>query len=989
MLALRPTSLRTRLLLLPILSVLLPTAGLLINSAVNQRHLAATAARRDALRLVHAANLHQTEMVVATRQLLLSLARLPVVRQTRIHGPCSPVLADLLKIQPYYTNLGIAAINGKVLCSAVPLPRPVNVADRAYFRRALETRNFAIGNYQIGRITGKSMIVFGAPVFDNDGKAKLVVFAAVDLPRLNQLISEVPLPQDSTVTLVDSHGTVLAHLPDPQAWVGKSIAKSPLMRAMQAHKIEDTAELAGPDGITRFYGFTPLHISPTDDAYLAAGVPKAAAFAPINSTFISSMEIFTVLALLALTAAWIGGDVLIVRRVNAISRAAKRLAHGDMTARTGLPHGSDEFGQVARGFDDMAEKLERHQSEIDTANKELKQINRALMTLGSGNRALVRAVDEQSLLESMCRLIVETGGYRLAWVGYIEFDEYKSIRLAAQAGFDEGYLEALNLTWADTKRGRGPAGTAIRTGAPCIVRDILTDVRFDPWRDDAVRRGYASAIALPLNIRGRIVGVLCIYSSESDTFASAEVSLLEELANDLAFGIATLRTRTQSEQAHETVWRMAYYDAITGLPNHTRLAEFIQQILLDASPDSGPFALLLLDVDRFRDVNDALGIAQANSLLQEIGRRIRQMLPDTEMVARMRGDEFAILLPQSDAAHAIDTAQRILATMEEPFVMADLSLDVRVNIGVVFGPQHGDQADFLIRRADLAVRRAKQSDAGYAVYTAEQDDDSPRRLALAADLRQAIEGDQLLLYFQPKIDIKTGRICGVESLARWNHPQRGAVPPDEFIRLAEHTGLIRPLTYRVLEIAARQARAWLDIGLSIPIAVNLSARNLCDTRLLDKIKDLITTWGIESGQLELEITETAIMEDPAGALDILTRLSDMGIALSIDDFGTGYSSLSYLMKLPVDSIKIDKSFVIDMLSNNDSVVIVRSTIVLAHDLGLQVVAEGVESEAIWQHLTALGCDVAQGYHIGRPMPVADFEHWLRQSCSKHVWSGRG
>ncbi len=976
-------SLRARLLLL-ILSILLPTGGLLIHMAIAQRQLAADGVQHEALQLVKAVTFEQAQLITTTRQLLVGLSQLPDLRQPRISGSCNGLLAGLLKTQPYYINLGVAASSGQVLCSADRMTGPVNIADRAYFRRALKARDFSVGDYQIGRVTHRGTLNFAAPVFDRYGKISRIAFVAVDLSWLNHLISTTRLPQGSTITLVDSHGTILARHPDPARWTGKLLANPRLLQALREPKRSGTDNFTNVDGANRLYGIASLGIGAADDVYLIAGIPRVAAYAPVNHAFFESLLIFAAVAFLGITTAWTGGYVLFVRKINAIGHAAQRLALGDMSTRTGLPHGPEEFGQVARGFDEMAEKLQLHQTEIDATNRELKQINRALITLSSCNRTLVRAVDEKSLLQGMCGVIVEIGGYRMAWVGYAENDKNLGIRPIAHAGFEEGYLETLNVSWADNERGRGPAGTAIRTGAPSIARNLVTDARFGPWRAEAIKRGYASCIGLPLRVSGKIAGTLVIYSVDADAFGPAEVNLLVELAGDLAFGIETLRTREQSNLSQETIWRMAYYDEITGLPNHARLAEFMQQMLLDAPPENDSFALLLLDIDRFRDVNDALGIQQANSLLQAIGLRLRHMLPDSEMLAQMRGDEFAILLPRSDSAHAVRTARRVSETMEDPFVMNDLSLDVHVSIGIVLFPDHGDKVDLLMRRADIAVRRAQKSASGYAVYKAEQDDDSPRRLAMAADLRQAIDGNQLLQYYQPKIDMKTGRICGVEALARWNHPQFGAVTPDEFIRLAEHTGLIHTLTYRVLETAVRQARAWRDIGLPVPIAANLSAFNLRDAGLLGKIESLVAAWGIEFDQLELEITETAIMEDPVGALDVLTKLGAMGISLSIDDFGTGYSSLSYLHKLPVNTIKIDKSFVIPMLSDKDSAVIVRSTIALAHDLGLKVVAEGVENEASWLHLSELGCDVAQGYYIGRPMPAAEFERWHQRYLNMDV-----
>ncbi|MDO8596939.1 MAG: EAL domain-containing protein, partial [Sulfuricaulis sp.] len=655
-------------------------------------------------------------------------------------------------------------------------------------------------------------------------------------------------------------------------------------------------------------------------------------------------------------------NVFVLRRIQALADAARRLGQGDLSARTGLSHGTEELGQLARTFDGMATALQR--------------INRSLKTLSAGNRAVVRANNEQTLLAEMCRIIVEIGGYRLAWVGYAEQNEGKTVRPMAQAGYEEGYLATLNITWADTERGRGPIGTAIRTGKPCITRNILSDPAFAPWREEARKRGYGSVMALPLHVNVKVVGALCIYAEEPDAFDQEEAELLSEMVNDLAYGIAALSTRTEREQAHETIRRMAYHDSLTDLPNHAYFEERLQQALSEASTRGQSLAVLLLDLDRFREINDALGFHQGDLLLKDVGMRIRGVLKEDELVACMRGNEFGILLPVSDTDHASEAARRILDALGAPFTMSGLMLNVSATVGISLFPQHGSEATRLIRYADVAMRQAKKSGKGYTFYTTEQDEGSLRRLTLAGELRRAIEEDELVLHYQPKIDMRTGQVCGAEALVRWIHPQQGMIPPDEFIPLAEHSGLIKPLTDWVVEAALRQSSDWRHAGVALPVAVNLSARNLRDAELLSKMARLVAAWGAEAGWLELEITESAVMDDPEGALEILRRLSILGFTLFIDDFGTGYSSLGYLKKLPVNAVKIDKSFVIDMLANTDSAAIVRATVVLAHDLGLKVVAEGVENQATWDRLAALGCDVAQGYHISKPLPAEQFKEWL-------------
>mgnify|MGYP002336074658 CR=1 FL=1 len=957
------TGLRARLLLL-VLAAVIPAFGLIGYTAIAQRQEAAQNAEKDAMNLVRLAAREQSQLIASTRQLLVSLAQLPAIRAPG-DATCSRVLAELLRPYPYYTNFGVATPDGRVFCSALPLTQPVNIADRSYFRRAVQSGDFGLGNYQIGRITGIPAINFGYPVKSAGGNVRAVVYAALNLSWLNQLAAGIELPVGSALTVVDSRGTILTRHPEPERWVGKPMRETPLIKEVLGHHGEGTAELDGLDGVTRLYAFAPLHDGPAGSAYVSVGIPKEVAFASANRAFTRNMASLLVVALLALAAAWVGSDVFVLRRVQALASAARRLATGDLTARTGLPHGSEELGQLARNFDDMAYALER--------------LNRALKTLSAGNRALLRIDNEPDLLREMCRVAVEVGGYRMAWVGYVEHDEAKSIRPVAHAGFEEGHLATLKLTWADTERGQGPGGTAVRTGKPCAVRHIDTDPGFAPWREEALKRGYRSIICLPLRVHGDIIGILCVLAAETDAFGEQEAYVLEEMADDLAFGIATLRDRERRREAERAVERMAYYDSLTGLPNHVQFEERLQQALSDAGMRGQNLALLLLDLDRFREINDALGFSQGDLLLKDVGARIRDAVGAEGLVARMRGDEFAVLLPSGDADHAAETARRILAALEAPFVLSDITLDASAAIGIALAPQHGGDITGLIRHVDVAMRQAKKSGEHYAFYAPEHDEDSSRRLVLARELRHAIEEDELTLYYQPKIDMRQNAVCGAEALVRWIHPQQGMMPPDEFIPLAEHTGLIKPLTDWVLAAALRQSSAWRQEGLVLPIAVNLSARNLREAGLLNKMKQLFLAWGASAEWLELEITESAIMDDPEGALKTLTGLNDLGIALFIDDFGTGYSSLGYLQRLPVDAVKIDKSFVKGMLANVDSESIVRATITLAHDLGIKVVAEGVENQEMWDRLAELRCDVAQGYFIGKPMPAEEFQAWLAQT----------
>ncbi len=434
---------------------------------------------------------------------------------------------------------------------------------------------------------------------------------------------------------------------------------------------------------------------------------------------------------------------------------------------------------------------------------------------------------------------------------------------------------------------------------------------------------------------------------------------------------------TQHKQAEETIRKLAYHDPLTGLPNRALLIERLAQAIQADPEGAKPLALIVMDLDHFKDINNTLGHHHGDVLLGQFAARLTAMVRQSDIVARLGGDEFAVLLPETTVDGAVRVGEKMRAALAAPFDVEALAMTVEASIGIAVFPDHATSPETLLQRANVAMYAAKENRSGLAVYASEHDHYNPWRLALMGELRFAIDHDELTLFFQPKIHMPTRRVIGVEALVRWNHPHRGMIPPDEFIPLAEHTGLIRSLTRWVLAAARAQDARLREAGYRLTIAVNLSARTLLDATLADFIATLLpqgqTSW------LELEITESAIMADPARALGVLRRLHEMNVPLAIDDFGTGYSSLAYLKKLPVGTIKIDKSFVKNLATDENDAAIVRSTIEMGHHLGLAVVAEGVESPDAWKHLMRLGCDAAQGYYVCRPMPDRDLDQWLRHT----------
>jgi diguanylate cyclase (GGDEF)-like protein len=423
---------------------------------------------------------------------------------------------------------------------------------------------------------------------------------------------------------------------------------------------------------------------------------------------------------------------------------------------------------------------------------------------------------------------------------------------------------------------------------------------------------------------------------------------------------------------------LATHDDLTGLPNRVLFQQSVEKAIAGSRETQGTAAILLMDLDRFKEVHDPLGHHQGDALLREVAPRLKAVLREGDVAARLGGDEFAVLLslPGGGGASALAAARRIIESFDAPIVLEQLTLDVDASIGIAIYPEHGDDVETLMRRADVAMYRAKDAHSGVEVYAPDDDHHTVRRLAMAGDIKRAMDNGDFVLHYQPKIDLRSGAVVGVEALLRWPHAERGMVPPSEFVHLAERTGLIRELTSFVVENAMRQCVAWQEQGIDVQVAMNLSARNLLDAGLADAVGRQLRLHELSAQRITFEITESVIMEEPDRAIAVLRDLSDMGIELAIDDFGMGYSSLSYLKHLPVDEIKIDRQFVTNMAADPKDAVIVRSIIELARNLGLRTVAEGVEDEITLGRLRRFGCDVAQGFHISRPQAVAQLTPWL-------------
>ncbi len=519
----------------------------------------------------------------------------------------------------------------------------------------------------------------------------------------------------------------------------------------------------------------------------------------------------------------------------------------------------------------------------------------------------------------------------------------------------------------------GMSGEALRTNSIQFSPDFNQDTQVNPdIRQSLLNSNICSGVAVPLSYQGKKFGCINLGYSSISGYDSIEKETFDIIGYTVSQALA-------NAQQMKDLDYMAHHDSLTGLSNRLLFHSTFQQKADD--PDYRSAALLLLDLDRFKEINDTLGHHTGDVLLQQIGPRLNQVFAGHKiLISRLGGDEFTVLIDHVSDDRVIDLyARTLLSSLREPFNIESMMLEIDASIGIAKYPENGKDSHALLRSADVAMYEAKRNGGGIKVYDVNDDKHTPERLALIADLNGAIRDNQLKLHFQPKIDLATGKASGFEALVRWQHGRLGLLYPDKFIPLAEMSDSIHYMTEAVIDLALKHQSQWYKKGFHLPVAVNLSARNLIDDRCVQFIQRAMHRYQTQPGMLELEITETALMQDPETAVDILNKIAELKIKLSIDDFGTGYSSLAYLRRLPINLLKIDREFVFDMLSRTQDSIIINSTIALAHNLRLQVVAEGVEDLATLKRLRKMGCDFAQGYTICKPKSWPEIESWLEDT----------
>jgi diguanylate cyclase (GGDEF)-like protein len=623
-------------------------------------------------------------------------------------------------------------------------------------------------------------------------------------------------------------------------------------------------------------------------------------------------------------------------------------------------------------FDRAAEKAK--------ADEQKERLTRMFAALSATNEAIMRAKSRTELFDLVCAAAAQGAKFSAAAIALAEPNS-EFLRVVAANGPNAN--EVKNLEFAITARlpqGRGLTGTAFRTRQPCISNDFFADARTKPWQDSARRSGFQSAAAFPLLDGDRTAGIILFNSMERGTFTPEFVELLQRMADNVSFALENFDREDEKTKADQRIEYLASHDSLTGLPNRETFNQLLHQAIEAGHRHQRRFAALFIDLDRFKVINDSLGHDAGDILLVEVADRLRRTLRSSDVVARLGGDEFVVILDETAESDDVECiASNLLSVLSQPLQLRGHECHITASIGIATYPSDGTDVQTLTKNADLAMYLAKEDGKnGFRFFSKEIKSQSIERLTLETALRRALERNQFALHYQPKVDMATGQITGVEALLRWTHPDLGEVTPMQFIPLAEETGLIVPIGRWVLREACTQNMTWQRRGLRpVSMAVNLSPRQFADDRLLQDVDDALTASGMSPVLLQLEVTESMVMRNVSRAVKVLDAIQSRGIRLAIDDFGTGYSSMSLMKQFPIDTIKIDRSFVRDLPKDSEDQAITQAIISMGKALGMTVVAEGVETAEQETFLRNHACDEMQGFLFSRPVPPQRMAELLR------------
>ncbi len=961
-----PTSLKARLLVLVLLAAL-PAVVAVVAGAMAGRQEALAQAEAEVLAYTRQMVGEQMQARAAAFQLLTSISRLPAFSDDDPQG-CNDLVGRLAGGGGLFRNLGLIGLDGRVICAAKPPPAEASASGRSYFKRALETGGFVASDYQLDPASGEGSLVFALALTNHERQVRSVLFASLELARLVNTPNPRNLPQDSHVTLLDPQFRVVERVPR-DGWFGKSVVGTSLHRQLALGRPASVQIGTGLNGSRRLHAFTAARDESGDlQGYVVMSVPEDYLSGPMNQALLRDAGLLALIFTAIVAIAFLGGNLLVLRRLKPILGATRRITAGDFSARTVAGKDDNEFSVLENAFNEMATRIEDDLERVSA-------LNRTYAILADINGAIFRIRDSQSLVGEACRVAVETGGFLAACI-YLVDENATQARLAAHAGAGkEVFLPIIARINEPVLRDNGPIMRSLKTGRPVVEHDVTASAVGD-WRQRIRKIGAGSVASFPLSFGNKLKGTFALYSPEPNAFDEQEVRLFVQLAADTSLGL-------EMAEKESRLYQLTNYDLITGLPNRALFEDRISQALVRAPRAHTVAAVLLLRVERFRQINDRFGWAGCDAVVKQIAQYLAKLVRPGDTVARVADDQFGILLDDVRRVEDIvQTADRLIADYPRAVSWSGQEILLQGSMGIAAYPNDGEDALSLLHNAQVALDNITTRRGNvFAFYAADLDRKAHARHLIETQLTHAIERGELSIAYQPVVRIHDRKVTGAEALLRWESRTLGQVAPSSFVSIAEQVGLITAIGKWVFEATCAQRVAWRRLGTDdFRVSANVSVYQLRQPDFLAGVEQILRSTGLDPRQVAfgIELTETELMEQIDRMVPILRTMRSLGVYLSIDDFGTGYSSLSYLWRLPVDALKIDLSFVRDIVTDENAQNVAASIVTLGHSLNLQVIAEGVETEEQLAVLDAIGCDSAQGFLFSHPVPADAFAKFLQR-----------
>ena len=1014
-----------------LLLVALPGVVMIFVQTEARREAALQVIRSQAESVTAQSVYNQQQIISHTHRYLQRLAEADAI-QNPSDPSCSAYVADILKLSQTYANIGVPRIDGELLCNALPLNKRVNVSDRGYFQRTINTRSFAIGEFQVDRAANQVSVNFSYPVISQTGGLRGAVVAVVSLEWWSTRLAQADLPAGAVAYISDAEGSVVANFPVQLEMLGRS---DQLYGFGESNGLEP---VIGADGVTRILSTTELYRTPAGrSVHMTIGIPVGGAIEAVNKQFH-----FTLLLFLLMMAGGLGLAVAGLRRsvldpLDHLTTATDQLSHGELLD-INRDHASSELIRLQDRFHEMAVTRLTAEQKAVQRSEELNSVFSALPDLyfrlnrdglvvdhrvgDDENSPLSHELLQRASLLSMLpevemqqlkSAIIESEQHQqvVSWEVCLDHEQERVVyeaRLNVIRSTDQFILVLRDITEQRQHEEklqlsalvfRSISESIMVTDANGVILDVnpaftqVTGYEFEEvlgQRPSILHSGeqdlaFYQLFWESLEQTGRWQGEIVNRRKNGESYPQWMTINTVYDDNSLPYRrVAMFMDITEQKNTEALIWRQAYLDQLTGLPNRKLLADRIEQELRHSKRTGLPTAILFLDLDQFKEVNDTLGHDVGDALLVQAAERISSCLRSVDTVARQGGDEFTIILSQIKNTHVVDSiCDKILQEVSKPYQLGEHLSYITCSIGITFYPDDGNDPESLLKGADQAMYVAKNQGRNcYHYFTPEMHVAAMQRMQMVRDLRIAISERQFLLHYQPIICMDDRSICKAEALIRWEHPERGMVAPMEFIPVAEETRLITAIGNWVLDEAARVVERWQrDYSERFQISINISPIQFeCLDSNIESWLQQLKQQGLAGRSLVAEITEGVMMNPSPETRQKLLAFKDAGVQVALDDFGTGYSSLAYISEYDIDFLKIDQHFVRKLLHTAESYDLCKAIIDMAHNLGIKVIAEGIETEEQHSMLKEMGCDYGQGYLYSKPLTIADFEQAMNRSC---------